>query len=80
MSASIEKELVEFVECEILNETLTADDDLLATGLIDSMGIMRLIAHLEDRYQVTVPPEDVTIENFRALTSVASYVEGRLRS
>lgn len=78
---SIQEELVNYVSQELLNgqtgEELEADDDLLGGGLVDSLGMMRLVAHLEDRYQVVAPPEDVTIENFRTITAIARYIESR---
>lgn len=79
MTTSTQEALVQFVAKEILNdhEGLAADDDLLGTGLIDSLGIMRLVAHLDEAYQVSAPPEDVTIENFRTLEAVAAYIESR---
>ena len=61
-------ELLKFITEEILSgkaqTELQSDDDLLATEIIDSMGVMRLISFVETTYGVRVPPEDVTIENF----------------
>ncbi len=81
MSGSIQEELIHFVATELLSgretEDLDADDDLLATGIVDSLGIMRLVTFLEQQYEVVAPPEDVTIENSRPIAAVARYVEGR---
>jgi acyl carrier protein len=68
-----------FVRQELLggdeSRAIGVDDDLLASGDIDSMGIMRLIGYIESEYQTAVPPEDVTIENFGTITAVGAYVE-----
>ncbi len=82
MSNSIQEELLNYLTRELLNgqsnDKLEADDDLLGGGLVDSLGMMRLVAYLEERYQVVAPPEDVTIENFRTISSIARYVESRV--
>ena len=60
------------------NEVLNDDDDLLLSGRIDSLGIVRLIALIEEEFKVDIPPEDVVIENFATLNAIASYLEHRL--
>ena len=53
---------------------LQEDDNLLLGGLIDSLGIMRLITFIEEEFQVEVQPEDVTIENFSTINIIADYL------
>ena len=50
------------------------EDDLLGDELIDSMGIMRLVAFIEKEYSVTIPPEDVRIENFMNVKAITHYI------
>ena len=47
----------------------------MATGLVDSIGVMRLIMYIEDEFDVQVPPEHVTIDNFRTVATIAGYLE-----
>lgn len=71
--------LLAYIQAEILGSasttTVTADDDLLATGIVDSMGVMRLVGHIEQAYSISVPPEDVTIDNFLTVAAIAAYIE-----
>lgn len=53
------------------------EDDLLGDELIDSMGVMRLVAFIEKEYSVAVPPEDVRIENFMNVRKISRYIEQR---
>ena len=68
-----------YVCTELLgNGTGTEIDDeenLLLSGLVDSMGMMRLVLYIEENFSVAVPPEDVTIENFSTISSIAKYLE-----
>lgn len=55
---------------------LADDDDLLGSG-VDSVGMMSLVLFIEERWQLPVPPEDVTIENFQTVERIESYLRGR---
>lgn len=56
---------------------LSEDDDLLTTGLVDSLGMMSLVAFIEEEFGIRVPPEDVTIESFSSITAITTYLESR---
>lgn len=52
-------------------------EDLLLSGQIDSLGVMRLVAFIEQTLSITVPPEDVVIEHFQSLAAIEAYLETR---
>ena len=54
---------------------LSPEDDLLGSGLIDSMGVMRLVAFVEETFKIKIPPEDIIIENFMDVKAITNYVE-----
>lgn len=54
---------------------LSPEDDLLGSGLLDSMGVMRLVAFIEENFNVKIPPQDIVIENFMNVRSITKYVE-----
>ena len=72
------EKIITYIESELLNGQdniqLTPDEDLLTTGLIDSLGIMKLIAWLEEEFSVKIPPEDMTIENFLSPEVIENYI------
>ena len=75
-----ENALAEFVRNELLHGrkvALTSDADLLSAGIVDSLGILRLVAFIEERFGVKVPDEDVVFENFQSLQAMANYVSAR---
>lgn len=51
------------------------DDDLLTGGLVDSVGIMRLIGHLESALEIKIPAADLIPNNFRTVRIMAAYLE-----
>lgn len=70
--------IISYIEEDLLSGQsdiqLTADEDILTTGLIDSIGIMNLIAFLEEKFEVTIPAEDMTIENFMTVETIETYI------
>lgn len=58
--------------------SLADEEDLLLSGLVDSLGVVRLIAFLESEFHLTVPPEDVVLENFQTLAAIRGYLQTRL--
>ena len=73
-------ELTDFIKQEILHGravNLELDQDLLGAGVIDSLGILRMVAFMEERFGVQVPDEDVVFENFQSIGAMARYVAQR---
>lgn len=68
----------EFIVTELLTSAATQladDDELLVSGLVDSIGALRLVAFIEERYSVKVPPADITIENFSSISTMVDYLQ-----
>ena len=53
---------------------LSPEDDLLGSGLLDSMGVMRLVGFVEETFNIKIPPEDIVIENFIDVKAITNYV------
>jgi acyl carrier protein len=53
------------------------DDDLLALGLIDSLGFVELVEHVEATYGIAVQDVEITEENFGSVAAIAAFVEAR---
>lgn len=70
--------LMDYIRTEILkgrNDSITADDNLLDSGMLDSLGILQLVAFIDDRLGIQVPDEDVVYENFYSVNALAAYLE-----
>lgn len=53
---------------------LEADYDLLADGVIDSLGLLKLIAWVEDHFQLAVHDTDLDPNNFRSVSAIDTFV------
>lgn len=53
---------------------LGSEEIIPATGLIDSAGLLELIAWFEQSYAFKIPAEDLTIDHLGTLSSMAAYL------
>lgn len=74
----MDEDVLDLIRSEILDggEALTPRSDLFAAGL-DSMGIMRLLLAIEDRFGVSIDPAELSRDNFSSAGSIATLVAGK---
>lgn len=53
------------------------ETQLMETGLLDSIGLVRLIQFVEERFGISIPDADVTPDIFATPAALAAYVEAR---
>ena len=67
-----------YVQDTLLGGRNVADgDELLLSGMLDSLSVMSLVSFVEQTYTLKVPFEDVVIENFESLEAMGRYVDSR---
>ena len=60
--------------------TLASDEDLLESGLIDSLGLLLVIDFLEVHFQISVRDTEVGVENFGTLAAISHFVKSKLQA
>ncbi len=75
----MEQQLKQYIESTILNHTQTVgvEDELLISGLLDSMSVMRVVSFIQSEFNISVPPEDITIEHFSSIETLSQYLQSR---
>ncbi len=53
------------------------DESLLERGILDSLGLLNLLAFLEQEYQVVIEDQDIVPENFETINAIAALVARR---
>ncbi len=56
-------------------KSLGDTDKLLESGIVDSLGILDLVAFLESCFQVHISDEELLPENFQTVEAIAQFVE-----
>jgi len=59
---------------DVRADELDADFDLLDNGVVDSLGLLRLIAWVGDRYGLPVEDMDLTPDDFRSVNAIRRFV------
>lgn len=70
---SITNRVLEIIETE-LETKLELSQDLFDNGL-DSLGVLRLLAMLEDEFSIVIPDEELVLENFQTPKNLVDLVE-----
>ncbi len=52
---------------------------LLESGIVDSVGVLDLVAFLEQHFSISVSDEELTPENFYNIQCLGSFVEEKSR-
>ena len=79
MSAEKQKKILEFVRSlnSDGNQSVDIDTDLIATGSLDSLSVMELVAFLTDEFNIKIAATDITPTNLRSVTTLTALVEAR---
>ncbi len=64
--------LVEYIKSEIMRNR---NEDLLSSGVLDSLGRLQIVAFIEKTFGIRVPDEDVVFENFQSVNAMAAYLQ-----
>lgn len=79
---SLNQEIKQFILRNYLftddEAVLSSDESLMQKGVIDSTGILELVNHIEDTYQVKVADEEMVPENLDSVTNIVNFI-GRKR-
>jgi len=73
-----EQMLLDYIKQDLLKgrvSSLSADDDLLDSGILNSLGILQLVSFVDERLGITIPDEDVVYENFNSVSALVNYLE-----
>jgi acyl carrier protein len=65
--------------CDGRGEGIDAETSLVASGIIDSAGVLHLVEWLEEAFSIQIDDEAVSAENFDSIASLADLVV-RLRA
>jgi acyl carrier protein len=55
------------------------DESFLERGIIDSTGVMELVAFLEEQYGIKLHDQDLIPDNLDSINGLARFVESRLQ-
>lgn len=71
----------EFIVKELMHEksqgAVGDHDSLLERGILDSLGLVKLLAFLEQEFRIVLPDEEVVPDHFETISSIVALVNAR---
>lgn len=79
VAGTLADDLVTFIDAEVSSgdEPATHGTDLLMSGLVDSLGVVRIVDWLETRLSIEIDPSDVVLEHFISVDAMIDYLRQR---
>ncbi|MFI6698191.1 acyl carrier protein [Streptomyces sp. NPDC050509] len=74
MSDDARTPIREFISAKFPQISLKDDEDIFALGFVNSLFAMELVMFVEKSFGVRVPNQELRIDNFRTLDSMAELV------
>ena len=56
-----------------LDEMIHANTDLFRLGL-DSLGVLKIVAHIEDAFDIEIEDEDITFDNLQTIEAIVQML------
>jgi acyl carrier protein len=69
------REVVRDVVTEITRQKVRDDELLVSSGIIDSLGVLKLISRLDDQLQIHIPTDQVQPEDFDSVDLILETIE-----
>jgi acyl carrier protein len=78
IKATIRGFIIEHYLKEKQDKTITDDGSFLDEGIIDSVGVLELVAFLEEAFGLRVEDEELVPENLDSVERLVTYVGSKL--
>lgn len=78
---NIETEIRKFIEENFIlegDDHLRDEDSLLEKGIIDSTGVLELVAFIEETYQFKIQDEELVPENLDSIKNISQFIQNKL--
>lgn len=56
---------------------LNDDDSFFENGIIDSVGVLELVAFVEDTFHITINDDELTLENLDSVNRLSSFIQSK---
>lgn len=82
MEQDIKRQIIDFITNNFLFDdaqaSLNEKESLLETGVIDSTGVLELIAFIEETYGIKVEDEEIIPENLDTILDITYFIKQKL--
>ncbi|HKQ78949.1 MAG TPA: acyl carrier protein [Blastocatellia bacterium] len=74
----LRQKLTEIFASKLNLKVPSVETDLVENGLLDSLTLVELLSQLEETFGLSIPIDELELENFRSIASIARLVAQRV--
>lgn len=74
-SQSIKQFIIEEFIPDSHSDHIPNDLDLLQSGILDSLAVLRLVAFIEDNFDIALEPDEIDPENLNSINAIDALIK-----
>jgi acyl carrier protein len=74
LNAKIKDFIITEVNPELGLQSLSDDEPLIESGIVDSLGVLKIMSFLDEAFGVDLSSEEIKLENFRDVRTICDLV------
>jgi len=74
-SAKIKEFIMTEVNPDLHLERIEDDEPLIESGIVDSLGVLKILAFLDESFGIDLSSGEIKLENFRDVRTICSLIE-----
>jgi acyl carrier protein len=75
----LKKYIISELSVDFGKNSVDPEENLLTQGIIDSMGILKLVSFMENKFGIKINNEDIVPENFQTINDLKVFVENKIK-
>lgn len=81
LKMSINENIRNYILTELLTEQASVkwddDTDIISSGILDSLSIVRLLVYVEDTFKINLD-DSLDLDNFKSVNSISTIVNSKI--
>ena len=81
LKSTIKEKIIEFIKDYFIKESRTVIDDdtlLIENDIIDSTGVLELVAFIEEAFEIKVEDEEIISKNLDSINKIVAFIKPKL--
>ena len=77
LSARIKEFIITEVNPDLQLTTLDDDEPLIESGIVDSLGVLKIMSFLDEAFGIDLSSSEIRLENFKDVKTICELVESQ---
>ena len=77
LSARIKEFIITEVNPELQLTALDDDEPLIETGIVDSLGVLKIMSFLDEAFGIDLSSSEIRLENFQDVRTICALVQSQ---